>query len=152
MSETQPPATRETATWTPSSWGDGRKLSMEQVRGLCKAHGIVFSGRVTNLDLYHLVCQRFGISTAGVTGERSLPFLSKCMKHTTNFLRSSTLLRVGLSLRCPRFLFLSHSVSDRLSDKQCGQGLRRRQSALLQATSCLRMPAFRRQACAQRGG
>ena len=51
---------------------------MEQVRGLCKAHGIAFGGRVTKLDLYYLVCQRFGIFTSGAsTSGESQPSLEK---------------------------------------------------------------------------
>ena len=46
-------------------WADIRKLSMQDAQSLCKAHNIAYAGRVTKQDLYHLICQHFGISTSG---------------------------------------------------------------------------------------
>ena len=52
-------------TSVPTCWADVRKLSMQDARSLCKAHNIAYAGRVTKQDLYHWICQHFGISTAG---------------------------------------------------------------------------------------
>ena len=63
------------STWVPKSWSDVRKLSMDELRSLCKAMGIPHPGRVTKEDLCQVVCQRFRISTSG--GAEGGPSLEK---------------------------------------------------------------------------
>ena len=51
--------------WKLTRCADVKQLSMAQLRDLCRAVGIAFSGRVTKPDLFELVCQHFGLSTSG---------------------------------------------------------------------------------------
>ena len=53
--------------WKPTRCANVKRyqLSMAQLRDLCRAVGIVFSGRVTKPYLFELVCQHFGLSTSG---------------------------------------------------------------------------------------
>ena len=62
---------------SPTTCADVKKLSMAELRNLCRSVGIELSGRKTKADLFELVCQHFGISTSGDTDDATQPSAEK---------------------------------------------------------------------------